>query len=441
MKHQYRNLLALILVILLGGGLLLSPPPLWANGATPPGESVQPKKQAPKNVKKQSAVKKKQPVVNAKKPANDQKQKNEAAAIARAQAELRARTAWKQGQHLVETGDYRSAISFLQRYIRDHAPSADAWYWLSRAHHALGDYDRSQDAANIALQLDPLYPALTKAPSGLQPLPIKTKATRGDPPPSMAVLPIKPVLPTGIQLTPVTISPPYFNISGDKRLSGDIPAEGRGVPGLIYKPYPPLPRGKTPAWMQKERFQEISRWRHRVDRIGILEKPRVPIAWRGDRPSVIFLWTGKEWARINGRRVLIRGNILGRSTTEKASSSLRRTREEIEQFLTEKGFVWHEADTPALASQTAHWRYAWADTVRLGATPTELPPTKASSDDATVIRTEEKTGEDAADTRIYREEIQWLPPEPEISIAPTDPSAELDQNGIPGNQIIFEDVD
>ena len=436
MKHQYKIVLTLSLVILIGGGLLVAPSSLWANGAPPPGESVQPKKQAPKNVKKESAVKKKNPTVSAKKPVSNQKTKNEAAAVAKAQAELRARTAWKQGQHLVETGDFRSAISFLQRYIKDHAPSADAWYWLSRAHHALGDYDRSQDAANITLQIDPHYPALTKTPSGLQPLPIKTRANRGNPPPSMAVLPIKPVLPTGIQLTPVTLSPPYFNISGDRKLSGDIPAEGRGIPGLIYKPYPPLPQGKSPTWMQKERFQEISRWRHRVDRIGILEKPRVPIAWRGDRPSLIFIWTGKEWARINGRKVLIRGNILGRSATEKASSSLRRTREEIEQFLTENGFVWYEADTPALASQTAHWRYAWADTVRLGATPTSTPLVSEDKSVPRPIREEEEI----TDPRIYREEIQWLPPEPEISTAPVDPAAELDENGIPGNQIIFEDT-
>lgn len=426
MKHQHKIALALSLVILFGGGLLVSPSPLLANGAPPTGESVQPKKQAPKNEKKESAVKKKKPTVSAKKP--------EAAAVTKAQAELRARTAWKQGQHLVETGDFRSAISFLQRYIKDHAPSADAWYWLSRAHHALGDYDRSQDASNIALQIDPHYPALTKTPSGLQPLPIKTRINRGDPHPSMAVLPIKPVLPTGIQLTPIPLSLPYFNISGDRKLSGDIPAEGRGVPGLIYKPYPPLPQGKSPAWMQKERFQEISRWRHRVDRIGILEKPRVPIAWRGDRPSFIFVWTGKEWARINGRKVLIRGNILGRSTTEKASSSLRRTREEIEQFLTENGFVWYEADTPALASQAAHWRYAWADTVRLGATPTSAP---LVSEDKIVTRPIRE--EEIADPRIYREEIQWLAPEPERSTDPVDPAAELDKNGIPGNQIIFED--
>lgn len=416
---------------------------LWGNGAPPAGESAQPKKQPEKDAKKEDAAKKKKAADNAKKqekkPTKEQKsKKDQAAAVAKAQAELRARTAWKQGQHLVESGDYRSAISFLRRFVRDNAPSADAWYWLARAHHALGDYDRAQDAANIALQIDPHYPALTKTPSGLQPLPVKTRGTkRADPPPSMAVLPIKPVLPTEIQLVPVTLSLPYLNISGDKKLSGDIPAQGRGVPGLIYKPYPPLPPGRTSAWMQKERFQEISRYRHRVDRVGILENPRVPIAWRGERPSVIFVWTGKEWARVNGRRVLIRANIFGRTATEKVSASLRRTREEIDLFLTENGFKWHEGDTPALASQAAHWRYAWVDTVRLGATPAPPSPRSldAAEEVAPVIQVEEKK----VDPRIFKEDIQWLPPEPQSPSGATDSTGKPDAGEIPANRIIFED--
>lgn len=265
-----------------------------------------------------------------------------------------------QGRTLVEEGRYRTAVNVLRSYLKANPRSVGGWYWISRAHHALGDYDRAQIAANIVLQIDPYYPALTKTPSGLEPIPKKDRRSRVEPYPSRSVLPVKQPIPSKLPLEPITISFPLLVVSGDKSVSGDnfVNPENWDTASLHYIPYPPLPVGETVVWMQDERFMEISRWRLRVDRMAMLENPRVPVAWKGMYPYEVYFWTGSQWARV-------RKNPEKFDYVERYDDILFRAKEAIEKLLREENFHWFERDTPAFAAAASAMHYLWLGDIKL----------------------------------------------------------------------------
>jgi len=306
------------------------------------------------------------------------------AAAAPASGDIASRAdAWRDGMTLVEEGRYRTAADFLQRIVKSNPRNADAWYWLSRAYHALGDYDRAQWAANVTLEIDRSYPALTKTPSGMQPLPKPTAASKKEPRPSMSVLPVAPRIPAGMLLEPTTITFPYLEPhSGGKPVSGDLSplaASADETPpyraaSLRYEPFAPLPRGKTPAWMQREPFTEIGRRRSRVDSMAIVKDPPVPIAWKGARPSEVYFWTGAEWARVPRKS--------GAKKGEKLDALLTRAKRDMDEVIAQTGRPWRESDTPALASSAAHMNYRWGGEIDLSETrqPNDTPAEKTATD-------------------------------------------------------------
>ena len=258
--------------------------------------------------------------------------------------------------HVFE-GRYRMAITILQSYLQTNPHSADAWYWISRSHHALGDYDRAQSAVNIALQIDPYYGPLTKTPSGLEPRPVRTREQRNEPRPSASVLPVRPVLPSGLPLEPAPTSFPYLSYAEPE----DHPIYG-STQGEAYLRYEiaPLQPGMTSRWMSLDsRFNEIGRWRFRVDRMGILTNPRVPVAWRGSEPYEVYFWTGREWARIARLK-----------EGETFDDMLHRSLGGIAQVAAIEGLPWNELETPALAAAASHMRYQWVGDVDLSAAAT-----------------------------------------------------------------------
>ncbi|MDR1472895.1 MAG: tetratricopeptide repeat protein [Synergistaceae bacterium] len=289
----------------------------------------------------------------------------EAEEMARAASEDMINRTLAIGRNLVENGRFQSAINVLKGFLDANPHSADGWYMIARAHHALGDYDRAQLASNIALEIEPYYADLVKTPSGLEPRPRLTKSQRKEPRPSMSVLPVKPPMPANLLLEPVVISFPIL-VEAERPQGGgfaDSSIEPGGVDPITgaylqYMPYPPEPLGATVAWMQSERWNEISRWRFRVDRMGILMEPRVPIAWKGERPYEVYFWTGDEWARV--RRKDIRGAFEGK---ERYDDILCRAQASIAEVLYDRGYVWNEADTPSLAASASHMRYMWMGNV------------------------------------------------------------------------------
>ncbi len=126
-----------------------------------------------------------------------------------------------------------------------------------------------------------------------------------------------------------------------------VPAQVPLVPFTqIVSAVSPVP--VIPYWLQNSRFVEVAAWNFLVDRMGMLERPRVPLAWKGDRPACIFAWTGKEWYK-----------MLARDGGESPGEILKRHGETLQNFVRRNGFIWNDADTPTLANQAAVWGFLW----------------------------------------------------------------------------------
>jgi tetratricopeptide (TPR) repeat protein len=78
-----------------------------------------------------------------------------AEASRRAASEDQANRLMRTGMSHMSEGRYQMALNSFRSYTGGNPNSADAWYWIARAHHALGDYDKAQAAVNIALEIDP----------------------------------------------------------------------------------------------------------------------------------------------------------------------------------------------------------------------------------------------------------------------------------------------
>jgi hypothetical protein len=104
-----------------------------------------------------------------------------------------------------------------------------------------------------------------------------------------------------------------------------------------------------------EKWNEIGRWRYRVDRMGILKEPRAPIAWKGTRPAEVYFWTGEQWARVPRRRL-----------KEPFDEILYRVRGDLKDVLDREGFVWDEHDTPSLDASASLMMFMWVGDVDFG---------------------------------------------------------------------------
>jgi tetratricopeptide (TPR) repeat protein len=374
-KLTKKIFISTIMFLMLAGGLAFVPAgPLRADTYSPPDESI-PEPPASGDAKTRQEQEKAAASERRRKAEAERKEREralrESRRLAQEAAEARRREETDKiraasedmknrmmasGRGFVENGRFQSAINTLQGFLDANPRSAEGWYWISRAHHALGEYDRAQTALNIALEIDPHYPLIAETPSGLEPRPLLTKQQKKEPRPSLSILPVKPPLPANLPLEPVVISFPF--------LAGE---------GLRYVPYPPEPRGTTASWMQDKRFNEISRWRFRVDRMGILSEPRTAVAWKGTRPYEVYFWTGAEWARARRKK-----KAAGASRYD---DILYGARADIASLLEAEKFVWNDSDTPSLAACASLMRYIWMGEIDLKETARKHEASGTASDD------------------------------------------------------------
>ena len=105
--------------------------------------------------------------------------------------------------------------------------------------------------------------------------------------------------------------------------------------------------------MQNSKFTAVSKWQNTVDRIGVLESPKTPVAWKGDYPLVIYIWNGIEWMQLtaNGRNI----------------SALNTLRRKIYNFTVNTNKLnalnWNDNDTNILSQYAAVWHYKWLGTI------------------------------------------------------------------------------
>ena len=149
---------------------------------------------------------------------------------------------------------------------------------------------------------------------------------------------------TGIRTPEIVYVPPVrFNPA-----SINVRPEG-------YKTLPVYSLEQT-AWSQDANFMSVSKWQNSIDRIGVISRPYIPVAWKGDYPEVIYVWTGAKWRE-----------LFPRGTDKSALSTMRR---EIYDLTVEanksNSFYWSEKDTRILAQYAAMWGYRWMGIINLG---------------------------------------------------------------------------
>ena len=140
-------------------------------------------------------------------------------------------------------------------------------------------------------------------------------------------------------------------------------SENQDQPRIIYTPPSSKPEGEgniylpsNADWTRNEIFMSIGKWQGSVNKIGVLSRPKIPVAWKGDYPEVIYAWTGGKWKQ-----------IFPRSKFSSAISTLRR---ELYNLTIESRksnlFYWSDEDTNILARYSSAWAYEWLGVINLG---------------------------------------------------------------------------
>lgn len=124
---------------------------------------------------------------------------------------------------------------------------------------------------------------------------------------------------------------------------------GMPVDAIAPAPVCTIPPTYVPEWATLSSFTSIGAWNRLVDRMGILEKPRTPIAWKGDWPEVLFVWTGRSWYQIKARSDM----------REPPSEMIKGHLYSLMRMINTNSFVWKDMDSAVLANQAAVWGYLW----------------------------------------------------------------------------------
>jgi hypothetical protein len=102
-----------------------------------------------------------------------------------------------------------------------------------------------------------------------------------------------------------------------------------------------------PDWLFDDRFMALGRWKDSVDRVGILHRPGVPVAWKGNAPKVIYAWDGHGWYQMMAR------------PEQRPVDVLKENIYVLTRIVNHNGFTWYEADMPVFSQQAATWGYYW----------------------------------------------------------------------------------
>lgn len=109
-----------------------------------------------------------------------------------------------------------------------------------------------------------------------------------------------------------------------------------------------------PDWTFRYDFMAIGNWKGTVDRIGVLDNPATPVAWKGRNPKVVYVWVGNSWHQLNLKE------------SQRPINALIRDNLKIRKLLRQSGFQWYEQDMPILAQQSKAWGYYWLGAINLG---------------------------------------------------------------------------
>ncbi|MCR4819332.1 MAG: hypothetical protein K5841_10285 [Fretibacterium sp.] len=155
------------------------------------------------------------------------------------------------------------------------------------------------------------------------------------------------VVPSLAGLMPVTEKFSAFPHAQETSAPGFIPYSAPGGSGGYYSAGHQL-------WTRNPAFLAIEKWDKSVDRIGVLSKPAAPVAWRGDHPRAIYVWTGRRWYQITLRE-----------DETQPLSVLRSRLYELTVQVNQSGTDWRPEDTAVLIQYAAKWGYGWMGRIAL----------------------------------------------------------------------------
>ena len=102
-------------------------------------------------------------------------------------------------------------------------------------------------------------------------------------------------------------------------------------------------------WTQNSNFMSLGKWQKSIDRIGVLDKPKTPVAWKGDYPEAVFAWTGLQWKQLTPKTQHI-----------SALNILRRENYALTVHTNKLNLLrWNDSDTHVLAQYARMWGYQW----------------------------------------------------------------------------------
>ena len=102
-------------------------------------------------------------------------------------------------------------------------------------------------------------------------------------------------------------------------------------------------------WTQNSNFMAVAKWQNSVDRIGVLDKPKTPVAWKGDYPEIIYAWTGTQWRQIHAKGKHI-----------SALSTIRRENYNLVVHTNKLNALnWNDDDSYVLSQYAHMWGYQW----------------------------------------------------------------------------------
>jgi len=111
-------------------------------------------------------------------------------------------------------------------------------------------------------------------------------------------------------------------------------------------------------------FGEVTKWKKTVDRIAVLSDPYVPVAWKGDKPKVVYVWLGKAWYELPANVEMVK--VKGKKrrvpmVTDTAPQTLRRHLPSIVAKRTPD--AWFSDWTPQLEQKAMEWKFQWMGVV------------------------------------------------------------------------------
>ena len=122
----------------------------------------------------------------------------------------------------------------------------------------------------------------------------------------------------------------------------------------LYSPARMTPN--DPEWTRNANFMAVEKWRKSVDKIGVIYRANIPVAWKGDFPEVIYAWTGQNWRQLSAK-----------TPHATARSILRREIYDLTVYTNKLNRLrWTEDDSHVLAQYAAMWGYEWAGQIILG---------------------------------------------------------------------------